>query len=127
MKISYNWLQDYIPLGESPAALAERLTMAGLEVEYFGPPAHLQDKGLVLGTVQRISPCKGRVDLQTVHVSVGKKQPLEIVCTARSLAPGHRVIVAQAGARLHSYGGEVLHIKTRHFGTQRSQGMLCSA
>ena len=131
MKVVYDWLQDYVDLDEAPELLAERLTAAGLEVEHFGPPAQLQDPHLLLGSVRQLRPCPGRARLWLAEVSIGQQaasssRRLSIVCGAPALKPGRRVIVAAAGARLRSFAGEQLQVSPQRFGTQMSEGMLCS-
>jgi len=121
MRVSYDWLLEYIDPGISAEELAERLTLSGIEVgavERFGPPM----PGIVVGQVALIEPHPGRSNLVLVDVDVGDKS-LKIVCGAKNMKVGDKVPVARPGSELP---GPRLIEETILYGVL-SSGMLCSA
>lgn len=129
MRISYQWLQDYIDLGTdmTPERLADLLTLHGIPVEVIEP----MNKGIsgvvtarVLETVKHPNADKLRV----CTVDVGQGEPLQIVCGAPNVAPGQIVPCALVGARVFDrHTGEAMKIKRAKLRGVKSQGMLCSA
>jgi phenylalanyl-tRNA synthetase beta chain len=122
MKFSEHWLRTLVdpPLGS--AELAQRLTMAGLEVEERGmaaPPF----SGVVVGRVLAIARHPGADRLTVCQVDVGGGKPLSIVCGAPNVAAGVTAPCARFGAELP--GGLV--IKKAAMRGVESEGMLCSA
>ena len=128
MKISINWLQDFIPLPDTPEAVAAQLTRSGLEVEgiekYGQVPGDLI--GLVLGEVLTVSPHPNADRLRLTQVDVGEAEPLPIVCGAANVAVGQRVVVALEGATLHPSQGEPFTIKKAKIRGEASRGMICA-
>jgi phenylalanyl-tRNA synthetase beta chain len=128
MRISYNWLKDYVALTESPEALAHRLTMLGLEVEeitHFGrTPADLQ--GVVVGRVVAKEKHPNADRLSVCSVNVGQPEPLTIVCGASNVAAGQNVAVALPGATLKPFEGEPINIKRSKIRGVESSGMICA-
>ncbi len=99
MRVSYNWLNEYVQSGWSPAEVASALTMSGLEVEEvetIGTPLD----GVVVGHVvdTRRHPNADRLTLCSVEA--GGPRVLEIVCGAPNVAPGQKVPVALVGTTL---------------------------
>ena len=122
MRVPISWLRDYVDIGLSPEALAERLTMAGLEVasiEYAG--AEWTD--VVVGRLLDVAPHPNADTLTVTKVDAGAPEPLEIVCGATNIEPGQLVPVALPGATLP--GGRRIG-RSRIRGVD-SHGMLCSA
>jgi phenylalanyl-tRNA synthetase beta chain len=120
MKVSLEWLQQYVDIDISENALADRLTMAGLEVEaVVRPHSHLD--GVVVGKITEVRPHPDADRLSCCRVDAGS-QTLEIVCGAPNAAAGMYVPCATTGTVLPS-GMEIK--KTRIRG-QTSEGMLCS-
>lgn len=120
MKVSYNWLKEYVKKLPPPDELAKQLTMAGLEVEGI----EALDKG-VSGVVtaqilsvekhpnaDRLSFCKVKTD-KGIH---------SIVCGARNMKDGDKVALALPGATLP---GGIKIEKTKIRGIE-SEGMMCS-
>ena len=111
MKISYFWLKEFLSLSFSAQDIAEKLTQVGLEVENitsFRP--HLDQKRLVVGTVQQTKPMPTSKTHLWVEVSVGNhKKPLHIVCGAGALTIGERACVALVGAVLRNFDGKNTH------------------
>ncbi|MDW7739922.1 MAG: phenylalanine--tRNA ligase subunit beta [Bacillota bacterium] len=121
MRVSYNWLKDYIEPGIGAEELAERFTLAGIEVgavESFGPP--LPD--VVVGEVKGLEPHPGKSNLTLVETDIGN-EVLHIVCGAKNMKVGDKVVVAKPGSQLP---GNRLIDETKIYGVI-SSGMLCSA
>ena len=121
MRVPLSWLRDYVDVDLDPEALAERLTLLGMEVksiERWGAAWRSVVVGELL-TVDR-HPRADRLSLTTV--TVGPGEPLHIVCGATNIAPGQRVPVALPGAVLP---GERRIERTEKMGVV-SEGMLCS-
>lgn len=128
MKISYNWLKQYIDHDWSPAELGHRLTMAGLEVEgierYDLHPGGME--GIVTGQVLTCAKHPGADKLSLTTVDVGAGEPLSIVCGAPNVAAGQKVIVATVGAKLYPTEGEPFEIKKAKIRGEESCGMICA-
>src|SRR5579883_1104045 len=121
MRISLNWLSEYIPIPFNADELAHRLTMLGIEVEAI---ERLGEKwnNVVVGEVLEVSPHPNADKLRLTKVSIGNHEPLKIVCGAPNVREGLRVAVATIGADL----GEGFVIKRAKIRGQESEGMLCS-
>ena len=122
MKFSEHWLRTLVDPPIDSEELAQRLTMAGLEVEERAPAAPAFS-GVVVGRVLSVSRHPGADRLTVCQVDVGGPSPLVIVCGAPNVAPGVTAPCALVGARLP--GGFVIN-KTAMRGVE-SEGMLCSA
>lgn len=121
MKIPERWLRAYCNPPWSSPTLAERLTMAGLEVEQsetYAPAFH----GVVVAEIIEAVPHPNADRLRLCRVEAGSG-PVDIVCGAPNAAAGLRVPCAVPGARLPG-GLEIRPVEMRGV---RSQGMLCSA
>ncbi|MFQ5847536.1 MAG: phenylalanine--tRNA ligase subunit beta [Candidatus Methylomirabilales bacterium] len=120
MKVSFNWLRELVEIPLSPPELAERLTMAGIEVESVEEIRPAFEK-VVVGRITAVhSPPLGE-GLRLCHVDVGGSV-LPIVCGAQNASAGARVPVALAGAHLAN-GRQIQEALIRG---ERSAGMLCS-
>src|SRR5438034_7380845 len=120
MLISLNWLKDYVDVQSDVATLAERLTLAGNEVNR----SHEQDvdfEGVVVAEVKSLRPLPGSTKNQIASVSTGQSVA-EVVTGAWNLAVGDRVPYAVPGSRLNDQ-----RIETKSFLGVPSAGMLCSA
>ena len=124
MKISLNWLKDYVPLDASVEELARAITFLGFEVEGVaaaGAPALEQ---VVVGEVRTRERHPNADKLSVCQVDVGPTGGVKtIVCGAQNYQVGDRVPVALPGAVLP--GGFV--IKQSKIRGQLSDGMMCSA
>lgn len=121
MKFSENWLREHVSLDADSAALEQRLTMIGLEVEGVERIGEALD-GVVIA---RIVSCEKHPEadrLQVCQVDAGQPQPLQIVCGAPNAREGLVAPLAMVGARL----GDIT-IKTARLRGVESNGMLCSA
>jgi len=128
MKISLDWLRQYISLTESPDQIAALLTGSGLEVEAVEPleavPGGLE--GMVVGQVLTCEKHPDADKLSLTTVDVGGPQPLPIVCGAPNVAAGQKVVVALVGAKLYPTNGESFVIKKAKIRGAASEGMICA-
>lgn len=128
MKVSLNWLKDYIQLSESPEEIAQLLTQSGLEVAgrtTFEPvPGGL--RGLVIGQVMSCTQHPNADQLKLTQVDVGQAVPLHIVCGASNVQADQKVVVAPVGVQLYSHNGTTFKIKKAKIRGEVSEGMLCA-
>ncbi|MGD1848349.1 MAG: phenylalanine--tRNA ligase subunit beta [Salibacteraceae bacterium] len=128
MKISYQWLQDFLDIPTSPEETADLLTFCGLEVEKLervqSVPGGL--KGLVVGEVLSTDVHPNADRLKTCSVSIGNDVVLPIVCGAPNVAPGQKVVVATVGAKLYPAEGDPFTIKKSKIRGEASEGMICA-
>lgn len=122
MRVSLNWLRDYVGFDLSAEDLAEKLTMLGLEIEKIEKPG-AEIEGVVVGQVLTVEPHPDADKLSVCTTDVGGEGPLQIVCGAKNMKPGDRVPTAVVGATLP--GG--FQIGKRKMRGVESQGMMCSA
>ncbi len=128
MKISYNWLKQYIDIPESAEEIGKTLTSTGLEVESVEPFETVRGglKGLVIGEVLTCAKHPNADKLSVTTVDVGGEQPLRIVCGAPNVAAGQRVVVATPGTTVHPFKGEPFAINTAKIRGEQSEGMICA-
>lgn len=123
MRISYNWLKQYVDIVISPEELAEKLTMAGLEVEKVEYLAEGIEK-VIVGRIEKINPHPNADKLLICTINAGEYgNELQIVTGASNVAEGNLVPAALVGAILPNG----LHIRKANFRGVPSFGMLCSA
>ena len=122
MKISEKWLREWVSPKLDTRALADRLTMAGLEVGAIESVAPVLDR-VVVGEIVSVAPHPSADKLRLCRVNVGKGKKLDIVCGAANAAPGMKAPVALEGAVLP--GG--MKIRQAEVRGVMSAGMLCSA
>jgi phenylalanyl-tRNA synthetase beta chain len=122
VKITHHWMREFVPLELTPAALAQRLTLAGLEVEAVTPVAP-PFSGVVVGEVLVVSRHPNAEKLSLCEVTTDGSNRLQIVCGAPNVRSGLKVAVAMVGAQLP--GG--ITIKRAKLRGLESNGMLCSA
>ena len=120
MKVSLNWLKDYVDIQIGLKELVDLLTMAGLEVESSHPTGEGFEKVKVaeILTIQK-HPNADRLSLVEVRT---EKERHSIVCGATNIREGQRVPLALVGAKLPN-GVEIKKSKIRGV---TSEGMLCS-
>ncbi|MDM8001512.1 MAG: phenylalanine--tRNA ligase subunit beta [Bacteroidota bacterium] len=127
MKISYNWLREYLDFDAQPDELSSVLTSLGLEVE--GMEEWVSVKGGMRGVVVgRVLTCERHPDadrLSVTTVDVGGTEPLHIVCGAPNVAAGQTVAVALPGTMIF-HGTEQFEIKKSKIRGQLSEGMICA-
>ena len=128
MRISWNWLRQYIDTDLTPQQAAVILTSTGLEVESVEP--HEPVKGMLQGVVVgHVLECARHPDadrLSLTAVDIGQGEPLRIVCGAPNVAAGQKVLVATVGATLRMSDGGSLTIKKSRIRGQESNGMICA-
>lgn len=127
MKISYNWLSEYLPVKVEPERLSRILTSIGLEVESMEDFEEYTGglKGLVIGEVLETEPHPNADKLKLTKVSTGSAV-LQIVCGAPNVAAGQRVVVAPVGATIYPVNGEPVKMKMAKIRGVESQGMICA-
>jgi len=121
MRVSLQWLREWVPTGDDVPGLAHALTMAGLEIEGMeraGPPL----EGVVVGEVRTVSKHPDAEKLNVCTVWDGQEE-LQIVCGAPNVRAGMKAPLARIGAKLPN-GTEIKKAKLRGV---ESFGMLCSA
>ncbi len=122
MKVSEQWLREWVNPPVTANDIAAQLTQAGLEVDDVAAATPPFDR-VVVGQVLQVAPHPDAAKLHVAHVEVGDGEPLTIVCGAPNVRVGMKAPTALVGARLPT--GEVL-AATPLRGVM-SHGMLCSA
>jgi len=127
MKISYNWLKQYIQCDLPAEELGKTLTGTGLEVEDMTRYESVKGglKGVVVGKVLTCIDHPNSDHLHITTVDVGQAEPLHIVCGAPNVAAGQKVLVATIGCELWS-GDESFTIKKGKIRGEVSEGMICA-
>ena len=127
MKISYNWLKQYIQCDLPAEELGKTLTGTGLEVEDITRYESVKGglKGVVVGKVLTCVEHPNSDHLHITTVDVGNEEPLHIVCGAPNVAAGQKVLVATIGCELWK-GEESFTIKKGKIRGEVSEGMICA-
>ena len=128
MKISYNWLKQFIKTDWTAEQTSELLTDLGLEVEgldlYQSVKGGLE--GVVVGEVLTCVQHSNADKLKVTTVNIGQEQPVQIVCGAPNVAAGQKVPVATIGTTLYTEEGEAWTIKKGKIRGEESHGMICA-
>lgn len=128
MKISYNWLKQFLKLDWEAEKTAELLTDLGLEVEgienFESVKGALQ--GVVIGHVLSCEKHPNADRLKLTMVDIGMAEPVQIVCGAPNVEKGQKVPVATIGTTLYSKEGEPWQIKKGKIRGEESHGMICA-
>ena len=124
MKISYNWLKDYLECDLAPEAVAEALTSIGLEVDSLEQIEEIPGglKGVI---VAEVVECVEHPDSDHLHITklnTGEAELLQVVCGAPNVAAGQKVLLATVGTVL----GEDFKIKKSKIRGVESFGMICA-
>ncbi len=125
MRVSLQWLKELVsvkPECLAPEPLAERLSIAGFEVEAIEDLA-ARASGVVVGYVEQREPHPNADKLSVCRVAVGSGEPLQIVCGAPNVRQGLHVPVALVGSTLPAVD---LTIKPAELRGVASSGMICS-
>ncbi len=131
MKISYNWLNEYVDHPLSPDDLGEALTMSGLELEEAETLGMALD-GVVVGRVLEVKAHPNADRLTLCRVDLGNGEPVQIVCGAPNVAAGQKAPVATVGATVmvasHEQPGEKVPftLKKVKIRGEFSEGMICA-
>lgn len=129
MKISYNWLKQYIDIDIPAEDLARILTDTGLEVEGIETIESVKGslEGVVIGKVLTCEKHPNADKLSITRVDIGTGDPLPIVCGAPNVAAGQKVAVATVGTTLYPAGNEKgFTIKKAKIRGEVSEGMICA-
>ena len=128
MKISYNWLKQYLKLDLPAEETGIILTDLGLEVEGIEPYESVKGglKGVVVGYVLECEKHPNADKLKITKVDVGAEAPLQIVCGAPNVAQGQKVPVATIGTVLYDKEGNPFEIKKGKIRGEESYGMICA-
>ena len=128
MKISYNWLKQFIKIDWTAEKTSELLTDLGLEVEGLAPFQSIKGglQGIVVGHVLTCEQHPNADRLKITTINIGTEDPLAIVCGAPNVAVGQKVAVATIGTTLYTTDGEAWTIKKGKIRGEESHGMLCA-
>ena len=126
MKISYNWLKEYLNFKDNHESIGEKLTSLGLEVEgitkFESIPGGLE--GVVVGKTKSVKKHPNADRLKITTVDVGADELLQIVCGAPNVNKNQTVAVATSGTTLYP-NNEKIKIKKSKIRGEISNGMIC--
>ena len=128
MKISYNWLKNYINTDITAEEAAKILTAGGLEVEAVEEIEEIPGglAGVLVGEVVECGKHPDADKLSQTKVNVGGEELLQIVCGAPNVAAGQKVFVATVGTKLRFFDGTEATIKRSKIRGVESCGMICA-
>lgn len=126
MKVSYNWLKEFIDLPLSPTETADKLTLIGLEEEEtfeFGSKL----EGVIVGEILEISQHPNADRLKICQVDLGN-ETVQIICGANNVAVAQKVAVATVGSTLPIKldDGSFLTLRKAKLRGEISNGMICA-
>lgn len=128
MRISYNWLKQFIKTNKTSEEISILLTDLGLEVEgvekFESVKGGLQ--GVLVGLVLTCEKHPNADKLKITTVDIGEDKPLQIVCGASNVAQGQKVAVATIGTTLYDNEGNPFQIKKGKIRGEDSFGMICA-
>ena len=127
MKVSYNWLKDYVETTLTAQQAAKILTDTGLEVEGMEEFSPIEGdlEGLVVGKVTSCQQHPNADKLSKTTVDIGSDQELPIICGAPNVAEGQKVVVAPVGTTLFM-NGKAQKLKKTKIRGEVSEGMICA-
>ena len=128
MKISNNWLQQFIKLDLSIEEISVLLTDLGLEVERIEKFESIKGglKGVVVGKILNCIKHPNADRLKITEVDIGEKENLSIICGAPNVDKGQNVLVATIGTTLYTNDEKILKIKKGKIRGEVSEGMICA-
>ena len=128
MKISYNWLKQFIKIDWKSEEIAALLTDLGLEAEMVDKYESVKGglEGIVVGHVLTCIQHPDADRLKVTTVDLGDGVPVQIVCGAPNVAAGQKVPVATIGTTLYDKEGVAFQIKKGKIRGQESHGMICA-
>ncbi len=128
MKVSLNWIREFLDLDKSPEEIADILTSLGLEVEGWDAvkPSPVDLDKVVTGRVLECARIPDTDHLSATKVDVGDGTVRSIVCGAPNVAAGQHVLVALPGTKVLSKDGQLFEIGERKVRGVPSQGMICA-
>ncbi|MFN0175024.1 MAG: phenylalanine--tRNA ligase subunit beta [Saprospiraceae bacterium] len=128
MKVSLNWLREFLDIHKTPSEIAEILTSLGLEVEGWDAvkPSPVDLDKVLTGKVLTCERIPDTDHLSATTVDVGDGIVRSVVCGAPNVAAGQIVFLAVPGANVFSKDGELFTIGERKVKGVPSQGMICA-
>ena len=128
MKISYNWLKQFLQTDWEVNKTSELLTDLGLEVEGVETIESIKGslEGVVVGEVLTCIQHPNADRLKLTTVNLGSGDPVQIVCGAPNVAAGQKVPVATIGTMLYDDSGSGFKIKKGKIRGEESHGMICA-
>ena len=128
MKISYNWLKQFLKTDWTAEQTGELLTDLGLEIEGIDTYQSVKGglEGIVIGEVLTCVQHPNADRLKITTVDIGSGESLQIVCGAPNVAAGQKVPVATVGTTLYTETGEAWTIKKGKIRGEESHGMICA-
>lgn len=128
MKISYNWLKQFIKTDWTAETAEALLTDLGLEVEGIEKYQSLKGglEGVVVGHVLTCVQHSNADKLKVTTVDIGQENPIQIVCGASNVGVGQKVPVATIGTKLYDKEGNSFEIKKGKIRGEESHGMICA-
>lgn len=128
MRISYNWLKQFIKIDLPSEETSALLTDLGLEVEVVEKYESLKGglKGVIVGEVKSCEKHPDADRLKVTTVDLGEGNIVQIVCGAPNVAAGQKVPVATIGTKLYDKEGNEFEIKKGKIRGQESHGMICA-
>lgn len=127
MKISYNWIKQFLKIDLPPEQVSEILTNLGLEVEGITTFESVKGglQGVIVGEVLQCSQHPNAERLWVTEVDLGTEK-VTIVCGAPNVAQGQKVAVATVGTSLYDKQGKPFLIKKSKIRGEQSHGMICA-
>lgn len=128
MKISYNWIKDFVPVNLPPKEAADLLTDIGLEVEGFETIGVSKERlnGIVVGHVLEVWKHPNADKLRVTKVDLGELGIKQIVCGAPNVESNQKVAVATLGTKIFLPDGDSFEIKKAKIRGEESEGMICA-
>ena len=128
MKISYNWIKQFLLIDWDAIKTGELLTDLGLEVEGIETKESIKGslKGIIVGEVLTCIQHPNADRLKVTTIDIGLVEPLQIVCGAPNVGVGQKVPVATIGTILYDDNGEEFKIKKGKIRGEESYGMICA-
>jgi phenylalanyl-tRNA synthetase beta chain len=128
MTISYNWLSEFLPETIEPERLSRILTAIGLEVEHIDIYQNIKGglNGLLVGEVVECNPHPNADKLKLTQVNIGNNEILQIICGAKNVSKGQKVIVATVGTTIYPNQAEPITMKVAKIRSIESYGMICA-
>ncbi|MEM8927568.1 MAG: phenylalanine--tRNA ligase subunit beta [Bacteroidota bacterium] len=128
MKISYNWLKQFLNINWEVEKTAALLTDLGLEVEGIETFESVKGglNGVVVGHVITCEKHPNADRLKLTTVNIGSAEHVQIICGAPNVAAGQKVPVATIGTTLYTKEGEAWKIKKGKIRGEESHGMICA-
>ena len=128
MKISINWLKEYLETKSNPEEISDILTNLGLEVEKILPFESIKGglTGVVAGKVLKCKKHPNADRLKVTSIDLGNNETSEIVCGAPNIMEGQIVPIAKVGSKIYTNSGDEIKIKKSKIRGVVSNGMVCA-